>query len=140
MSKFSRTPADPESRGVGPPLHPPQLPEEALLLRIFIGEDDHQKHLPLYEAIVLKARDQHLAGATVFRGLLGFGRSSHMHSEKILRLSTDLPIVIDIVDTQEKIDAFLPHLEPMMRGGLVTLERAQVIRHRVEPVRKFVRR
>jgi hypothetical protein len=106
------------------------------LLRIFIGEDDRLKHLPLYEAIVLKARELHLAGATVLRGLLGFGRSSHIHTAKILRLSTDLPIVIEIVDTQEKIDAFLPHLEPMMSGGLVTLERVQVIHYREEHLRK----
>jgi uncharacterized protein len=129
-----------DSRGAGPEPHPPELPEEALLLRIFIGEDDRRKHLPLYEAIVLKARDLHLAGATVFRGLLGFGRSSHMHSAKILRLSADLPIVIEIVDTQAKIDAFLPHLEQMMGGGLVTLERAQVIHYRHEPLRKSIRR
>jgi uncharacterized protein len=90
--------------------------------------------LPLYEAIVLKAREMHLGGATVFRGLLGFGRSSRMHRANILRLSADLPIVIEIVDTQEKIDAFLPHLEPMMSGGLVTLERAQVVYHRQSPV------
>jgi uncharacterized protein len=140
MPKFSRNPSKPESTDPGPEPHPPELPEESLLLRIFIGEDDRQKHLPLYEAIVLKARERRLAGATVFRGLLGFGRSSHMHSAKILRLSADLPIVIEIVDTQEKIDAFLPYLEPMMRGGLVTLERAQVIHHRNEPVRKSVRR
>ena len=120
--------------------HLPDLPEEALLLRIFIGEDDRQKHLPLYEAIVLKARELHLAGATVFRGLLGFGRSSHMHRAKILRLSTDLPMVIEIVGTQEKIDAFLPHLEQMMSGGLVTLERVQVVHHRNEPVRRSTRR
>ncbi|MBV8377634.1 MAG: DUF190 domain-containing protein [Verrucomicrobia bacterium] len=104
------------------------LPEEAVLLRIFIGEDDRQKNLPLYEAIVLKARELHLAGATVFRGLLGFGRSSHMHGPKILRLSMDLPRVIEIVDSQEKINAFLPQLELMMGGGLVTLERVHVIR------------
>jgi uncharacterized protein len=120
--------------GTGQQIHLPELPEEALLLRIFMGEDDRQKHLPLYEAIVLKAREMHLAGATVFRGLLGFGRSSRMHRANILRLSADLPIVIEIVDTQEKIDAFLPHLEPMMGGGLVTLERAQVVHYRQSPV------
>ena len=98
------------------------------MLRIFIGEDDHYKRLPLYEAIVLKARDMHLAGATVLRGILGFGKSSRMHTARVLRLSMDLPMVIEIVDAREKIDAFLPHLEPMMGGGLVTLERAQVIR------------
>ena len=139
MPNFDRTLSDTESRGGGSPSHSPELPEEALLLRIFIGEDDRQKHLPLYEAIVLKARELHLAGATVFRGLLGFGRSSRMHSAKILRLLTDLPMVIEIVDTQEKIDVFLPHLEQMMGGGLVTLERAQVIHYRHEPLRKSVR-
>src|ERR1700722_13112144 len=121
---------DAEACGTGQQIHLPELPEEALLLRIFMGEDDRQKHLPLYEAIVLKAREMHLAGATVFRGLLGFGRSSRMHRANVLRLSADLPIVIEIVDTQEKIDAFLPHLEPMMGGGLVTLERAQVVHYR----------
>ena len=125
---------DAEACGTGQQIHLPELPEEALLLRIFMGEDDRQKHLPLYEAIVLKAREMHLAGATVFRGLLGFGRSSRMHRANILRLSADLPIVIEIVDTQEKIDAFLPHLEPMMGGGLVTLERAQVVHCRQGPV------
>ena len=132
--------SDTESRGAGPLPDPPELPEEAVLLRIFIGEDDRQKHLPLYEAIVLKAREMHLAGATVFRGLLGFGRSSRMHRANILRLSADLPIVIEIVDTQEKIDAFLPHLEPMMGGGLVTLERVQVIHYQHEPLRKSAHR
>jgi PII-like signaling protein len=107
----------------------PELPEEAVLLRIFIGEDDRYKRHPLYEAIVLKAREMHLAGATVLRGPLGFGKSSHMHTAKILRISMDLPMVIEIVDSLEKINAFLPLLEGMMRGGLVTLERAQVIRY-----------
>ena len=115
-----------------PPPDPPRPPEEAVLLRIFIGEDDRYKRLPLYEAIVLKAREMHLAGATVLRGFLGFGKSSHMHTEKILRLSMDLPMVIEIVDTLEKVNAFLPYLEPMMRGGLVTLERARVIRFKHE--------
>jgi uncharacterized protein len=108
----------------------PELPEEAVLLRIFVGEDDHYKGHPLYEAIVLKAREMHLAGATVLRGPLGFGKSSHMHTAKILRLSMDLPMVIEIVDSLEKINAFLPHIEGMMRGGLVTMERAQVIRYK----------
>jgi PII-like signaling protein len=139
MPKFKPN-METESRGAGPPHHPPELPEEALLLRIFIGEDDRQKHVPLYEAIVLKAREMHLAGATVFRGLLGFGRSSQMHSANVLRLSTDLPMVIEIVGPQEKMDAFLPHLEQMMRGGLVTLERVQVIHYQHEPFRKSGRR
>jgi hypothetical protein len=111
----------------------PELPGEALLLRIFVGEDDHYKHHPLYEAIVLKAREMHLAGATVLRGPLGFGKSSHMHTAKFLRLSMDLPMVIEIVDSLEKINAFLPHLEEMMRSGLMTLERVHVIRYEPTP-------
>ena len=111
----------------------PEFPVEAVLLRIFVGEDDRYKRHPLYEAIVLKAREMHLAGATVLRGPLGFGKSSHMHTAKILRLSMDLPMVIEIVDSLEKINAFLPHLEGMMRGGLVTMERAQVIRYKQSP-------
>ncbi|MGO9361287.1 MAG: DUF190 domain-containing protein, partial [Xanthobacteraceae bacterium] len=98
-----------------------QVPEDGVLLRIFLGEDDKFEHLPLYEAIVLKAREMHLAGATVIRGPIGFGHSSLIHTTKILRLSEDLPLVIEIVDGQEKIDAFLPTLNGMMAGGLVTL-------------------
>ena len=106
------------------------LPEHAVLLRIFIGESDRCQHRPLYEAIVLKARELELAGATVLRGPMGFGKSSHLHTAKILRLSMDLPIVIEIVDTAQKINAFLPVLDEMMGGGLVTLERTKVIRYR----------
>ena len=105
------------------------LPEDAVLLRIFIGESDRYQHRPLYEAIVLKARELELAGATVLRGPMGFGKSSHLHTAKILRLSMDLPIVIEIVDTAQKINAFLPVLDEMMGGGLVTLERMKVIRY-----------
>ena len=101
-----------------------------MLLRIFIGESDRWNHKPLYEAIVLKAREMHLGGATVLRGPMGFGKSSRMHTAKILRLSMDLPIVIEIVDSEEKIQAFLPALEEMMIGGMVTLERVQVIEYR----------
>ena len=108
------------------------LPEDAVLLRIFIGESDRWKHQPLYEAIVMKARELHLAGATVLRGPMGFGKSSRLHTAKILRLSMDLPIVIEIVDTEEKINSFLPTLDEMMGGGLVTLEKAKVIRYRDE--------
>jgi PII-like signaling protein len=129
MPESNSIPQESESRGTGQSGEPRGLPEEAVLLRIFIGEDDSYKRLPLYEAIVLKARELHLAGATVLRGPLGFGRSSHMHNAKILRLSMDLPMVIEIVDTLEKINVFLPHLDPMMNGGLVTLERAQVIKY-----------
>src|SRR5476651_2303670 len=105
------------------------LSRDAVLLRIFIGEDDKAGHQPLYEGIVLKAREMGLAGATVLRGPMGFGRSSHLHTAKILRLSMDLPMVIEIVDTEEKINAFLPTLNAMMGGGLVTLEKVKVIRY-----------
>ena len=105
------------------------VPREAVLLRIFIGENDRIKGRPLYEAIVLKAREAGLAGATVLRGPMSFGKSSTLHTAKVLRLSEDLPIVIEIVDTQEKIDAFLPVLDPMMGSGLVTLERVQVLQY-----------
>ena len=106
------------------------LPQDAVLLRIFIGESDRWKHQPLYEAIVLKAREMHLAGATVLRGPMGFGKSSRVHTAKILRLSMDLPLVIEIVDTEEKINAFLPIIDQMMTGGLVTLEKVRVIDYR----------
>lgn len=108
------------------------LPREAVLLRIFLGESDRWHHQPLYEAIVLKAREQHLAGATVLRGPMGFGKSSRLHTAKILRLSMDLPLVIEIVDTEEKIRAFLPVLDQMLPSGLVTLEKVQVIQYRGE--------
>lgn len=107
-----------------------QIPHEAVLLRIFIGESDRWEHQPLYEAIVLKARELHLAGATVLRGPMGFGKSSRLHTAKILRLSMDLPLVIEIVDSEEKINAFLPVLDPMIGGGLVTLEPVKVIEYR----------
>jgi len=109
------------------------LPHEAMLLRIFIGESDRWHHQPLYEAIVLKARELHLAGATVLRGPMGYGKSSRLHTAKILRLSMDLPLVIEIVDTEEKIQAFLPVLDEMMKGGLVTLEKVRVIDYRANP-------
>jgi PII-like signaling protein len=107
-----------------------QIPNEALLLRIFIGESDRWQHKPLYEAIVLKAREMHLAGATVLRGPMGFGKASRLHTAKILRLSMDLPLVIEIVDAEEKINAFLPVLDEMVGGGLVTLEKVRVIDYR----------
>ena len=106
------------------------LPSDAMLLRVFIGESDRWKHQPLYEAIVLKARELHMAGATVLRGPMGFGKSSRLHTNKILRLSLDLPLVIEIVDTEEKINAFLPYLDQVMIGGLVTLEKVRVIDYR----------
>jgi PII-like signaling protein len=109
------------------------LPHEATLLRIFIGESDRWDHKPLYEVIVLKARETHLAGATVLRGPMGFGKSSLLHTAKILRLSMDLPMIIEIVDSEEKIQAFLPQLDKMMKGGLVTLEKVRVIDYRANP-------
>jgi PII-like signaling protein len=107
-----------------------QIPKDALLLRIFLGESDRWEHKPLYEAIVLKAREMHLAGATVLRGPMGFGKSSRLHTAKILRLSMDLPLVIEIVDSEENINAFLPVLDGMMGGGLVTLEKVKVVHYR----------
>ncbi len=107
-----------------------QIPHDAVLLRIFIGESDRHEHHPLYEAIVLKARELHLAGATVLRGSMGFGKSSRLHTAKILRLSMDLPLVVEIVDNEEKIRAFLPVLDTMMKGGLLTLEKVTVIDYR----------
>jgi PII-like signaling protein len=107
-----------------------QIPHEAVLLRIFLGESDRWEHKPLYEAIVLKARELHLAGATVLRGPMGFGKSSRLHTAKILRLSMDLPLVIEIVDSEEKIHAFLPVLDKMMGGGLLTLEKVKVVEYR----------
>jgi PII-like signaling protein len=106
-----------------------QIPKDAMLLRIFIGESDRCGHRPLYEEIVLKAREAHLAGATVLRGPMGFGHSSRLHTAKILRLSEDLPMVIEIVDAEDKIRAFLDSIEPIMGAGLVTLERVQVLRY-----------
>jgi uncharacterized protein len=105
------------------------LPEECLLLRIFIGEADEYKHRPLYKAIVLRARELHLAGATVLRGPMGFGQSHHLHNANILRLSFDLPMIVEIVDTNDRIEAFLPELQGMMRRGLITVERARIIRY-----------
>ena len=106
-----------------------QIPKQALLLRIFFGEDDKLEGRPLYEAVVLKAREMHLAGATVLRGPMGFGASSRLHTTKILRLSEDLPLVIEIVDSEEKINDFLPVLDRMMSSGLVTLEKVQVLQY-----------
>ncbi len=106
-----------------------ELPRDAVLLRVFFGEDDKFGRLPLYEAIVLKAREMHLAGVTVLRGHVGFGHMSRIHTTKILRLSQDLPIVIEIVDTQERIDPFLSVLDSMMASGLITLEKVQVLQY-----------
>ncbi len=107
-----------------------KLPSEAQLLRIFVGESDKYHGRPLYEAIVEDARNRGLAGATVLRGTLGFGANSRIHTAKILRLSEDLPMVIEIVDTPEQIEAFLPDLDAMIGEGLVTLEKVRVIAYR----------
>ena len=106
------------------------IPEEGFLLRIFIGESDRHGHHPLYEAIILKAREQGMAGATVLRGVMGFGKHSVLHTTKILRLSEDLPMVIEIVDSREKIDVFVASLDEMLADGLVTLEPVTVLRYR----------
>jgi uncharacterized protein len=106
-----------------------QVPRDAVLLRIFIGEDDRHQHLPLYEAIVLKAREHQLAGATVLRGPMGFGHSSRLHTAKVLRLSEDLPMVVEIVDSEDKINTFLTLLDGMMGSGLVTLEKVKVLQY-----------
>jgi len=106
-----------------------QIPRNAVLLRIFTGENDKYRGRPLHEAIVLEARERHLAGATVLRGPMGFGRSSRLHAVKLLRLSEDLPLVIEIVDSEENVDAFLPVLEGMMASGLVTIEKVQVLQY-----------
>jgi len=105
------------------------LSRDAVLLRIFIGEDDKFDHQPLYEAIVLKAREMGLAGATVLRGPLGFGHSSMLHTTKILRLSQDLPLVIEIVDKEDRIRDFVAAIEPMMGSALITTEKVQVVRY-----------
>lgn len=107
-----------------------QLPLDSLLLRIFIGESDRHAGKPLYEALVLSAREHGLAGATVLRASLGYGAASRLHSAKILRLSEDLPMVVEIVDSDEKIQAFLPILETMLDGGLATLEKVRVLHYR----------
>jgi len=106
------------------------LPEEAELLRIFIGESDKHGHQPLYEAIVELARRRGVAGATVLRGIMGFGADSRLHTAKVLRLSEDLPIVVEIVDRPEAIEALLTEIDPMIREGLITRERVRVITYR----------
>lgn len=111
-----------------------KIPKDGYLLRIFVGESDRWHGKPLYEAVVLKARELHLAGATVLRGPMGFGAHSRIHTAKILRLSEDLPMVIEIVDSKEKIDSLLPHVDEMLKDGLVTLEKVQVIQYRADSV------
>lgn len=105
------------------------LVRDAVLLRIFLGENDKANGGPLYEALVLKAREMQMAGATVLRGPMGFGRSSRLHTAKILRLSEDLPVVIEIVEAEDKVEAFLVAVEPMMGSGLITLEKVRVRRY-----------
>src|SRR5271167_1837722 len=112
-----------------------KLEGEGSLLRIYLGELDKWHHQPLYEAIVLKAREVGLAGATVLRGPMGFGANSHLHTAKILRLSEDLPVLIEIVDKEDRINAFLPELDTMMRDGLVTLEKIHVIKYQGNPAK-----
>ena len=106
------------------------LPAEGKLLRIFVGEADRWQGKPLYEAIVVEARQRGLAGATVLKGFMGFGAHSRIHTAKLLELSQDLPIIIEIVDTAERIEAFIPDLEKMVGDGLITLERAEVLLYR----------
>ena len=110
-----------------------QTPQNATLVRIYVGESDRWEHRPLYEAIVLKAREIGMAGATVLRGPMGFGKSSILHTAKILRLSMDLPVVIEVVDTEEKVQGFLPVIGPMVGGGLVTTEQLKVIHYEAGP-------
>jgi PII-like signaling protein len=106
-----------------------QIPRDAVLLRIFVGENDRFEHSPLYEASVLRAREMHLGGATVLPGPMGFGHSSRLHTTKILRLSEDLPFVIEIVDSEEKINQFLPVWDGMLGSGLVTIEKVKVLQY-----------
>ena len=108
------------------------LQEDAVLLRILIGESDRWEHKPLYEALVLKIRELGLAGATVLRSPMGFGANSLIHTSKILQLSMDLPVVIEVVDASEKINGFLPVLDDMLGGGLVTMENVKVIHYRAD--------
>ncbi len=107
-----------------------ELPENCQRLRIYVGESDSWEHRPLYEALVVKARQAGLAGATVFRSPMGFGANSRIHTAKVLNLSTDLPVVVEIVDTEPKVSAFLENLEGMIQGGMATLEDVKVIHYR----------
>ena len=107
-----------------------KIPEDGKLLRVFIGEADKWQGKPLYEAIVLLAKKEGMAGATALKGFMGFGCKSHMHTTKILELSTDLPVVIEIVDSEEKINQFIPQLDEIVREGLITLEKANVVMYR----------
>lgn len=108
------------------------ITESSVLLRIYVSESDHWKSMPLYEAIVLEARDRHLAGATVLRGPMGFGQHSRLHTARLLRLSENLPVVIEIVDEADKVNTFLQDISELIHDALVTLENVQVIRYRAE--------
>ena len=110
-----------------------KIPADGKLLRIFIGEADRWRGQSLHEAIIQLARKERMAGATAIKGFMGFGCKSHMHTAKLLRLSEDLPIVIEMVDSEEKINKFLPHLDEMVKEGLITLEKANVIMYRAQP-------
>jgi uncharacterized protein len=112
-----------------------KIPQDGKLLRIFIGEADRWQGKPLYEAIVLLAREKGMAGATVIRGVMGFGCKSHMHTSKLLELSSDLPLIIELVDSEEKINGFIPSLDEMVREGLITLEKANVVMYRASSSR-----
>lgn len=107
-----------------------KLPEQGLLLRIYISENDSFEGKPLYESIVLRARTLNFAGATVLRGIMGFGAGSRIHTAKVLRLAEDLPIVIELVDEKEKIDELMPFLDEVVKEGLITLEKVQVMKYR----------
>jgi hypothetical protein len=112
-----------------------KIPENGKLLRVFIGESDRWQRRPLYEAIVLKAREMGMAGATVLRGPMGFGAKCHLHTAKILRLSADLPIIIEIVDSEENINRIIPVLDEMVHDGLVTLQDVRVLKYRADPLK-----
>jgi len=109
-----------------------KLPEEGMLLRIFIGESDSFRGKPLYEQIVLKARELNLAGATVIHGTMGFGAGSRIHTAKIVRLSEDLPIIVELVDTEEKLNSLMPFLDETVEEGLITMERVKVVKYRLK--------
>jgi PII-like signaling protein len=110
-----------------------KIPQDGALLRIFLGESDRWNGKPAYESIVLAAREAHLAGATVFHGVMGFGAKSRLHTAKILRLSEDLPVVIEIVDSAEKIESFITQIDQIVKDGLITIEPVRVIKYRADP-------
>lgn len=111
-----------------------KIPEQGMLLRVFVGEQDKWHREPLYQAIVTLAKKEGLAGATAVKGFLGFGKNSRMHTAKLLRLSEDLPIIIEIVDSEEKLLKFISHLDPMVKEGLITTEKVSVVVYRSNEV------